>query len=66
MPHQRMVDLAGRGRWHRVGVGLDRDAALFVHQRERHLRQVEPLGRAWEQVIALGDHRGADRLGAPI
>jgi len=57
---------AARGNRHRVGVGLDHRAALLVHQRKRHVRQVEPLRHARQQVIALGHHRHANRLRAPV
>jgi hypothetical protein len=52
--------------WHSVEVGLDRHAALLVDQREHDLRQVEALGRTWQQVATLDRHRPTDRLAAAI
>ena len=60
------ADRAARLDRDRVEVGLDRDAALLVHQGKHHLGQVEALGRAEQQVVALHSQRGADGLRATV
>jgi hypothetical protein len=51
---------------HRIEVGLHRDAALLVDQREHHFRQVEALRNARQQMAALFGQRGADGLRAAV
>jgi hypothetical protein len=51
---------------HRVEVGLHRDAALLVDQREHDFRQVEAFRRPGQQMAALLGQRGADGLRAAV
>jgi hypothetical protein len=51
---------------HRIEVGLHRDAALLVHQREHDLGQIEALRRPRQQMAALLCQRRTDRLCAAI
>ena len=57
---------AARAGRHRIEVGLHRDAALLVDQREHHLRQVEAFRRARQQMAARLGHRGTNSLAAPV
>src|ERR1700712_2411706 len=63
--HPRFHSCA-RARWHRVEVGLHRDAALLIHEWEYDIGQVEAFRHAWQQVTALLGECGGDGLRAAI
>ncbi|HUW79388.1 MAG TPA: hypothetical protein VMV54_00680 [Acidocella sp.] len=53
---------AARLHRHRVEIRLHRDPALLVDQWEGDIGNIEPLGRAGQQMFALHRHQSADRL----